>query len=79
MLDLADNSDAYFLERNILSPRNDHVNDINHSVLEKFPGEESICHSAEVVSAEGDYPTEFVNTINPSAMPLSKLHVKKGW
>lgn len=59
-------SDQYFLERSILSCRNDDVDDLNASLLNRFPGEHTVYHSADsVVDANGDdpYPVEFLNSI----------------
>jgi hypothetical protein len=81
-INTAANNDIYFLERSILSARNESV---DQSVLNSFPGEEYIGYGSDTVQLEGgadkdgfQYPTEFLNTINVSEMPLSKLHLKKG-
>ncbi|TFK77958.1 hypothetical protein K466DRAFT_440633, partial [Polyporus arcularius HHB13444] len=41
--------DEYFLERTILSATNDAVDDLNQAILDKFPGEETVLHSADKV------------------------------
>jgi hypothetical protein len=80
-----ENHNNYFLERTILSPRNDDVDQLNQSVLDHFPEEEKIFHSADsVVYEEGvddgdmQYPVEYLNSINASGLPLSKLTLKIG-
>jgi len=54
-------------------------------MLDAFPGEERIYHSADSIkeSEDGDgdapaYPTEYLNTINASGLPLAKLALKVG-
>jgi PIF1-like helicase len=47
--DHAQQLDQYFSERVILSSKNDDVDDLNHSILQKFPGEERVFHSADSV------------------------------
>ncbi|KAI0043939.1 hypothetical protein FA95DRAFT_1497865, partial [Auriscalpium vulgare] len=40
---------AYFLNRTILAPRNDEVNDINEAVLGRLAGDEQVLLSADSV------------------------------
>ena len=75
--------DDYFFERSILSARNDDVDDINLKILKDFPGEERAYHSADSIQEQKDgdvtmYPMEYLNSINVSGMPLSKLKLKVG-
>lgn len=79
------NHDAYFLERTILSARNDDVDKLNLNVLKQFSGESQTFHSADsVVYEEGvddedmQYPLEYLNSINASGLPLAKLELKVG-
>jgi hypothetical protein len=58
------------LERTILSARNDDVDELNKALLEKFPGEKTVFHSADsVIREEGvdnnqfEYPIEYLNSI----------------
>ncbi|KAJ6459866.1 hypothetical protein C8R45DRAFT_769046, partial [Mycena sanguinolenta] len=44
--------DKYFLERTIISARNDDVNDLNANLLNKFTGDETVFHSADSVVTE---------------------------
>ena len=76
--------DKYFLERTILSARNDDVDELNQMLLDKFQGEEKIFHSADsLVTEEGvdsgfQYPVEYLNSIRASGLPLAKLTLKIG-
>ena len=78
-------SDQYYLERTILSGRNDDVDDLNASILQKFPGQESVFWSADSVETdqiEGNeahlYPSEFLASLRASGLPLSRLALKPG-
>ena len=76
----------YFSNHAILSSRNSDVDEINQDILNHFPGEESIFHSADSLlnnnpdSAQGElmYPVEYLNSINCSGLPLAKLKLKIG-
>jgi ATP-dependent exoDNAse (exonuclease V) alpha subunit len=80
-------SDQYFSERTILSSRNDDVDELNTYILNKFPGEARVYHSADSLpnntpeqQTEGElmYPVEYLNTINCSGLPLAQLALKVG-
>ena len=76
----------YFLERSILSCRNEDVDDINERILQTFPGDERIYQSADSVAVEEGadapyqqpYPAEFLNSLTASGLPLSRLCLKRG-
>jgi hypothetical protein len=72
----------YFLHRTILSPTNDAVDDLNYTILSKFPGEITVLHSRDQIIDTGnapiDYPIEFLNSIKVSGLPLSHLSLKPG-
>ena len=75
----------YFAERTILTSRNDDVDNINEEILKSFPGEEREFLSADSVKNNGEngnddllYPVEYLNSINCSGLPLSKLKLKVG-
>lgn len=79
--------DKYFMERTLLSSRNDDVNEINGLILASFPGDEKLYYSAdEVVQEEGTvrvrasevYPVEYLNSMTTAGLPLSKLALKPG-
>ena len=67
-----------------MSSRNDNVDDLNAKFLDCFPGKKIVLTSADSVVTEGgadgniQYPVEFLNTVNRSGMPLSKLELKIG-
>jgi hypothetical protein len=78
--------DHYFSERTILSSRNDDVDDLNHAILNRFPGEVKVFQSADSIEdneGHGEdgilmYPVEYLNSINCSGLPLAKLALKIG-
>lgn len=75
----------YFLDRTILSCKNDDVDEINSAILEIFPGEERVLMSADSVQL-GDgvpdgyqpYPAEYLNSLRASGLPLARLTLKHG-
>ncbi|CAG8516133.1 22080_t:CDS:2 [Gigaspora margarita] len=77
-------NDQYLSEQTILSPRNEDVEYINQEILNMFPGNQCTYFSADKALIEEGadcntiYPTEFLNTLNPNGMPLSKLNLKIG-
>ena len=78
-------SDQYFLDRTILSGRNDDVDELNACILDKFPGQESILWSADKVDMEHTheneallYPPEFLATLRGTGLPLARLALKPG-
>jgi hypothetical protein len=76
-------SDQYFSDHILLSARNEDVHAINSHILNNFPGNEHVYHSADSVGSEGDeeefqYPVEHLNSMNASGLPLAKLVLKKG-
>lgn len=71
----------YLSERAILAPKNVHVNEINFAIQEKLPGEattytsiDSVLNQDEVVN----YPTEFLNSLDPPGLPPHRLVLKVG-
>lgn len=76
--------DSYFLDRMILAPRNADVHHVNSEVVALFPGEETLYHSADSTQTEAGVdndeliPVEFLNTLNASGLPISKLALKIG-
>lgn len=77
--DLADSDNSV-----ILAIRNDDCNRINSKVLERLPGETQVCFSADTVvdtqdiDHYGQYPVEFLNTLQPSGLPPHRLEMKEG-
>ena len=82
--DLPHPPDSYFSDRMLLTARNEDVHRINKDILEKFPGEARVFHSADSIGPGGDeqesvlYPVAFLNGINASGLPLSELTLKIG-
>jgi ATP-dependent DNA helicase PIF1 len=77
--------DHYFTERCILSARNDDVDHLNEKILNDFPGEERVYLSADSIKEDTSdpeavlmYPTEYLNMITASGLPLHKLTLKVG-
>jgi hypothetical protein len=77
--------DQYFRDRTILSARNSDVDNVNHEILSKIPAEEITLQSSDSVvedsvdrGEEYMYPVEYLNSINISGVPLSKLKLKIG-
>jgi hypothetical protein len=68
----------YITSRAILSTKNDYVDKINKSMIERFSGEEKIYHSFD--SAEDDphgyYAQEFLNSLTPNGLPPHELKLK---
>jgi len=76
--------DHFFAERAILAPHNAGVDELNRLILAQFPGQAQVFHSADsIVRDEGEreellYPTEYLNSINASGLPLAELELKVG-
>jgi len=75
--------DEFFSERAILSARNTDVHDLNDKILNFFPGELIEACSADTVmhddpNGELLYPTEYLNSIISSGLPLAHLKLKLG-
>jgi hypothetical protein len=76
----------YFLNRMILSARNDDVDDVNTRILKVFPGPEEIYCSADSVEQEPgadqdpthQYPVEYLRTLKPAGIPPGELRLKVG-
>jgi len=76
-------NDQFFAERIILSARNSDVDELNLLMLNQFPGQIRQYHSADTVAdfEHGDnemYPTEYLNSIEMSGLPLATLKLKVG-
>jgi ATP-dependent DNA helicase PIF1 len=80
---IAENFDDndWLCERAILAPRNDVVCSINNILLDKLPGERIDYMSIDTVVDQDHavhYPTEFLNSLEPSGFPPHKLLLKVG-
>ena len=72
---------SWLCERAILAPKNDLVNHINRTILPKLPGYVEVYKSIDNVVDQDQaclYPTEFLNSLEPSGMPPHELHLKVG-
>jgi hypothetical protein len=77
--------DHYFTECCILSSCNDDIDHLNEKILKDFPGEERVYLSADSIKEDTSdpetvlmYPTEYINMITASGLPLHKLTLKVG-
>ena len=72
--------DHYFLDRTILSPKNDAVDEINQDILNQFPGQQTIVTSIDKVTnhMQEVYPIEFLHSLKASGLPLAHLALKPG-
>ena len=70
-------SSAYMSKRAILSTTNEHVDQLNASMIDKFPGEEKVYHSFDSVDDDSinNYPIDFLNS-TPNGLPPHVLKVK---
>jgi len=77
----------YFLAHAILAPKNSDVQETNQKILEKMPGKEIVCYSADSIETENplrdsyghdDVPEDFLRSLDPSSLPLSELKMKIG-
>jgi hypothetical protein len=76
----------YFLNRMILSARNDDVDDVNGRILRAFPGDAEVFYSADAVEQEAgadedpthNYPVEYLRTLKPAGLPPGELRLKVG-
>ncbi|KAK4596817.1 hypothetical protein RGQ29_014730 [Quercus rubra] len=74
------NDATYMVDRALLTPINDDVEQLNAKIISQFPGDEFTLHSFDEV--EGDtqhlYQQEFLNSISPGGLPPHILRLKKG-
>ena len=71
----------WLCERAILAPKNNSVNAINLQIQQQLPGETKSYKSVDTVTDVNDavqYPTEFLNSLEPSGMPSHNLLLKVG-
>jgi ATP-dependent DNA helicase PIF1 len=70
-------SSAYMSTRAIFSTKNEHVDQLNASMIDRFSGEEKVYHSFDSVDddSRNNYPIDFLNS-TPNGLPPHELKVK---
>ena len=71
----------WLFERAILAPKNETVERINYELLQQLPGESKLYQSVDSVIEQDraiQYPTEFLNSLDPPGMPSHNLFLKIG-
>ena len=82
--DISSHEDQYFRDRTILSARNTDVDLINKEILQSFLSNLETFRSADsnIVETGADnhvaYPSEYLNSLDLSGIPLAKLDLKIG-
>ncbi|GBP07790.1 hypothetical protein EVAR_73195_1 [Eumeta japonica] len=72
---------SWFKERAILSPTNEQVDKVNNLILAKIDTPTQIYYSVDTVLDSEEavhFPTEFLNSLNPSGLPPHKMELKVG-
>ena len=73
------NNATWVGRRAIISPSNKEVEEVNLSVIQRLPGQETLLKSLDSTEEGGaDYPPEFLNTVELSGMPPHSLVLKPG-
>jgi ATP-dependent DNA helicase PIF1 len=75
------NNHKWLCERAILAPKNNSVNAMNLQIQQQLPGETTSYESIHTVVDVNDtvqYPTDFLNSLEPSGMPPHNLVLKIG-
>ncbi|KAI3735759.1 hypothetical protein L6452_15271 [Arctium lappa] len=70
----------YIVSRAILTTKNEHVDEINDQLIERFCGEEKIYYSFDEVEDDRNnlYPMEFLNSLTVSGLPPHYHRLKIG-
>ncbi|XP_066374055.1 uncharacterized protein [Miscanthus floridulus] len=71
-------STAYMSTRAILSTKNEHIDQLNAKMIDKFPGEEKVYHSFDSVDddSRNNYPIDFLNSITLNGLSPHVLKIK---
>ena len=80
-LSINGSSPAWLSERALLSPLNSHVNMLNHSLIEEYPGEQKVYKSVDSAVNEEEavhFPVEFLNSLDIPGIPSHILRLKIG-
>ncbi|GKD88371.1 ATP-dependent DNA helicase PIF1-like protein [Tanacetum coccineum] len=72
------NSSDYIISREILSTKNEHVDELNEKLIDRFRGDEKIYYSFDAAQDDKNnlYPMEFLNSLNVSGLPPHVLRLK---
>lgn len=65
----------------ILTPKNEHYDEINNTIVNILPGQEKMFLSLNTISKECDhflFSTEFLNSLHLSGLPPHTLVLKQG-
>jgi ATP-dependent DNA helicase PIF1 len=75
------NNHKWLCERAIMAPKNENVNYINTQIQNELPGTRTTYKSIDTVTDPEqavNYPTEFLNSLEPSGMPPHNFTLKVG-
>jgi ATP-dependent DNA helicase PIF1 len=77
-LELHGNSSEYMISRATLSTKNEHIDELNNMMIDRFSGEEKIYHSFDMVEDDtsNNYPVNFLNSLTPGGLPPHLLRLK---
>ena len=75
----------YFLDHIILAARNNHVTDLNNTILNHLQGEKTMLYSVDKVMTEmgadpvnDAIPVKYLNILKVTGLPPGNLHLKVG-
>nr|XP_051218929.1 uncharacterized protein LOC127336183 [Lolium perenne] len=71
-------SGHYMSARAILSTKNDHVDNLNKNMIDRFPGQAKVYYSFDSVEddARNNYPLDYLNSLTPNGLPPHDLKLK---
>ena len=69
---------AYMSTRDILSTKNEHVDDLNAKMIDRFPGQDKVYYSfdSDDDDTHNNYPIDYLNNLTPNGLPPHILKVK---
>nr|GEU46490.1 hypothetical protein [Tanacetum cinerariifolium] len=72
------NSSDFIISRAILSTKNEHVDELNNELIDRFREDEKIYYSFDATQEDKNnlYPMEFLNSLNVSGLPPHVLRLK---
>ncbi|KAL4584839.1 hypothetical protein LXL04_009449 [Taraxacum kok-saghyz] len=68
----------YIISREILSTKNENVDEINNQLIDRFIGEQRVYYSFDETEDDKNnlYPMKFLNSLNVSGLPLTNYGLK---